>query len=74
MRNRLRLSGSTMKARPFAEKARLARDIRAQVWPHLASGKFRPHIDAAFPLADAAKAHALMEAGGHVGKIVLKVR
>jgi len=74
MRNRLRLSGSTMKARSFAEKARLAREIREHVWPHLASGRFRPRIDAAFPLAEAAKAHALMEAGGHVGKIVLKVR
>ncbi len=73
MRNRLRLSGSTMKARPFAEKARLAADIRANVWPHIESGKFRPRIDATFPLSDAAEAHRLMEAGGHVGKIVLKV-
>ncbi|GJL93017.1 NAD(P)H-quinone oxidoreductase [Hyphococcus sp.] len=74
MRNHLRLSGSTMKARPFAEKARLAADIRTKVWPHIASGAFRPRVDATFPLAEAAKAHALMEAGGHVGKIVLKIR
>ncbi len=74
MRNRLRLSGSTMKSRPFAEKARLARDIRAKVWPLAASGAFRPRVDAVFPLAKAADAHRLMEAGGHVGKIVLKVR
>ena len=74
MRNRLRLSGSTMKARPFAEKARLAADIRAKVWPHIESGRFRPRIDATFPLGDSAEAHRLMEAGGHVGKIVLKVR
>ncbi len=73
MRNRLRLSGSTMKSRPFAEKARLAADIAQHVWPHLASGKFRPRIDAVFPLDEAAEAHRLMEAGGHIGKIVLKV-
>jgi putative PIG3 family NAD(P)H quinone oxidoreductase len=74
MVKRLRLSGSTMKSRPFAEKARLARDIRAQVWPHLEAGRFRPVIDTIYPLAEAAKAHERMESGGHIGKIVLKIR
>lgn len=73
MRNRLRLSGSTMKSRPFPEKARLAADIRAKVWPHLASGAFRPVMDRIFPLAEASEAHKRMESGGHVGKIVLRV-
>lgn len=73
MRNRLRLSGSTMKSRPFAEKARLAADIRARVWPLIESGAFRPALDKVFPLADAAEAHARMESGAHTGKIVLKV-
>ncbi|WP_375206342.1 NAD(P)H-quinone oxidoreductase [Hyphococcus sp.] len=72
MRNRLRLTGSTMKSRPFPEKARLAADIRRHVWPKLESGDFRPVIDKVFPLAEAADAHRRMESGGHVGKIVLK--
>lgn len=72
MRNRLRLTGSTMKSRPFPEKARLAADIRAKVWPLLESGAFRPVMDEIFPLAGAAEAHKRMESGAHVGKIVLK--
>ena len=73
MRNRLRLSGSTMKSRPFPEKARLAADIRARVWPHLESGAFRPALDKIFHLAEAAEAHKRMESGGHIGKIVLRM-
>ena len=73
MRKRLRLSGSTMKARSFAEKARLAEALRAHVWPLLEAGKVAPVIDRFFPLAEAAAAHARMEAGDHIGKIVLKV-
>ncbi|MFC2953585.1 NAD(P)H-quinone oxidoreductase [Marinicaulis aureus] len=72
MQRRLRLTGSTMKSRPFAEKARLAAGIRAKVWPKLESGDFRPVIDKVFPLADAAEAHSRMEAGAHMGKILLK--
>lgn len=72
MQKRLKLSGSTMKARSFGEKARLARDIRAHVWPLLASGAMKPAVDRVFPLADAAKAHEYMESGGHIGKIILK--
>ncbi|WP_428408865.1 NAD(P)H-quinone oxidoreductase [Hyphococcus sp.] len=73
MRNRLRLTGSTMKSRPFPEKARLAADIRRQVWPKLESGDFKPVLDEIFPLAEAAEAHKRMESGGHVGKIILRV-
>ncbi|WP_375202637.1 NAD(P)H-quinone oxidoreductase [Hyphococcus sp.] len=72
MQRRLRLTGSTMKSRPFEEKARLAADIRAMVWPKLESGDFRPTIDRVFPLADAAEAHKRMESGAHMGKILLK--
>lgn len=72
MQKRLKISGSTMKARLFEEKARLARDIVAEVWPKLESGAMRPLVDRVFPLAEAAKAHELMESGGHIGKIVLK--
>ena len=72
MQRRLHLTGSTMKSRPFAEKARLAAGIKAKVWPKLESGDFRPVIDKVFPLVDAAEAHRRMEAGAHMGKILLK--
>jgi len=71
MQRRLRLTGSTMKSRPFEEKARLAASIRAKVWPLIASGKFKPVIDRVFPLTKAAEAHKLMESGAHMGKILL---
>ncbi|MEM9168617.1 MAG: NAD(P)H-quinone oxidoreductase [Pseudomonadota bacterium] len=73
MRKRLRLSGSTMKARDAAEKGRLAEAIEREVWPLYADGRVRPAIDRTFPLAQAADAHRHMEAGAHVGKIVLTV-
>jgi putative PIG3 family NAD(P)H quinone oxidoreductase len=72
MRKRLRLSGSTMKSRDFAEKARLAAALREKVWPHLESGRVKPVINRIFPLADAAKAHEHMEKGAHIGKILLR--
>ncbi|MHA7871902.1 MAG: NAD(P)H-quinone oxidoreductase [Hyphococcus sp.] len=73
MQKRLRLSGSTMKARPPEEKARLANALRDKVWPLIEAGKIRPVMDETFPLAEAAKAHQRMEAGAHIGKIVLKI-
>lgn len=73
MQKRLRISGSTMKARSPAEKARLARTLREKVWPLIEAGKIKPVIDRTFPLAEAAKAHERMEAGAHIGKIVLKI-
>ncbi len=73
MRKQLRLSGSTMKARGFDEKARLAAAIECNVWPLFASGALKPVTDRVFPLAEAAEAHHHMEAGRHIGKILLKV-
>lgn len=72
MRKQLRLSGSTMKARAFAEKARLAKDIETTVWPLIAAGRLTPVIDRVYPLEKASEAHRLMEAGGHIGKILLR--
>lgn len=72
MRKRLRLSGSTMKTRDFAEKARLGDALRAKVWPLLENRRIAPVVDTVFPLAEAAKAHARMEKGAHIGKIVLR--
>ena len=73
MRRRLTLTGSTLRARSAAFKASLAEELRREVWPHLESGRMRPVIDSVFPLAAAADAHRRMEAGDHVGKIVLKM-
>ena len=73
MLRRLTLSGSTLRARDLAFKALVADELRREVWPHVADGKLRPVIDATFPLAEAARAHARMDGGDHVGKIVLTV-
>lgn len=73
MLKRLTFTGSTLRARPDAEKARLARAIEAQVWPWIARGALRPIIDATFPLDQAGAALAHMRSGRHAGKIVLQV-
>ncbi len=71
MVKRLVLTGSTLRPRSVAEKAEIARDLEAKVWPLLAQGRCRPVIHARFALAEAAKAHALMESSAHIGKIIL---
>jgi putative PIG3 family NAD(P)H quinone oxidoreductase len=71
MMKRLTVTGSTLRARPAEEKARLARAVEESVWPWIANRWMRPAIDAVFPLAEAAAAHARLEEGTHVGKIVL---
>ncbi|AMY10317.1 Quinone oxidoreductase 1 [Luteitalea pratensis] len=73
MRRRLTFTGSTLRPRPVAEKARIAAALEAHVWPWLEAGEVRPQIFRTFPLARAADAHALMESSAHVGKIVLTV-
>lgn len=71
MQKRAVLTGSTLRPRSADEKARLATEIERLVWPWIAAGKVKPVLDATFPLADAAQAHAHLEAGEHVGKVVL---
>ena len=71
MRRRLTLTGSTLRPRDTAFKALVADEIHRQVWPHVEAGRVRPVIDRTFALADAADAHRRMDAGEHVGKIVL---
>ncbi|MFG1363599.1 NAD(P)H-quinone oxidoreductase [Xanthobacter versatilis] len=73
MLKRLTHTGSTLRSRPVAEKAALAAAIVEQVFPLIAAGKYRPVMDETFPLANAAAAHARMDASAHVGKIVLTV-
>lgn len=71
LRRRLTLTGSTLRARPVAFKAGIARSLRERVWPLLEAGTIRPVIHATFSLRDASQAHAMMDAGEQVGKIVL---
>lgn len=73
MLKRLVYTGSTLRTRPDAFKARIARELESQVWPLIAAGKIRVVTHSTLPLADAAKAHALMESSQHTGKILLKV-
>jgi NADPH:quinone reductase len=73
MVRRYTLTGSTLRPRSAEFKAMLAQEIAQNVWPFAESGQLRPVMDRIFPLAEAAAAHARMEAGEHVGKIVLQV-
>ena len=73
MTKRLIHTGSTLRPRTIEEKAAIAQALEAKVWPLIASGRVRPVIDKVYPLAEAAEAHRRMEAGDHVGKIVLSV-
>lgn len=73
MMKRLTLTGSTLRPRSDAFKAALADEIAINAWPLFASGELAPIMDETFPLAEAAAAHTRMEAGDHIGKIVLEV-
>ncbi|MGV8894360.1 MAG: NAD(P)H-quinone oxidoreductase [Burkholderiaceae bacterium] len=70
---RLTISGSTLRPRPIAFKAAIAKKLLQHVWPLLESGAIKPVIFQTFPLAQAAQAHSLMESSTHVGKIMLQV-
>ena len=73
MSRRLTLTGSTLRPRSAEFKALLAQEISAHAWPLVADGGLRPEMDKSFPLHAASAAHSYMEAGGHVGKIVLTI-
>lgn len=73
MMKRAVITGSTLRPRDADEKARLAAAVEATVWPWIEAGKLRPLIDKTFPLEDAAHAHAYLEGGAHVGKVMLTV-
>ncbi len=70
---RLVHTGSTMRPRTIVEKQEIAQALEAHVWPLLAKAQVKPVIDRTFPLAEAAAAHGYLEAGEHVGKIVLTI-
>ena len=71
MRDRLILTGSTLRPRSADEKARLAAGVEARVWPWVETGQIKPIVDKIFPLAEAGAAHAYVESGSHVGNVVL---
>ena len=73
MMKRIVLTGSTLRSRLADEKARLAAAVEATVWPWVVSGAVRPPVEATFPLEQADQAHLRLEAGHHIGKVVLTV-
>src|SRR5260370_1192136 len=73
MHKRLTITGSTMRPRPVVEKGEIARELYEKVWPLLESGRVKVLVDRVFPLAEAAEAHRYLEAGEHIGKVILKV-
>ena len=73
MRRRLTLTGSTLRPRELAFKAMVRDEILETVWPYVEGNRLKPVMDQAFPLEEAAAAHARMESGEHIGKIVLNI-
>jgi len=71
MQRRLTITGSTLRARPVAEKGTIAAAVRQHVWPLIEAGAVKPVVYATFPLRNAADAHRVMEADTHIGKLVL---
>jgi putative PIG3 family NAD(P)H quinone oxidoreductase len=71
MQKRAVVTGSTLRPRSADEKARLAAEVERVVWPWIAAGRVKPQVDRTFPLTEAARAHAHLESGSHLGKIVL---
>jgi NADPH2:quinone reductase len=71
MQKRARLTGSTMRNRPLAFKAELARTLEESVWPIIGQGRYKPVIDRIFALDDVVEAHRRIDGGEHVGKIIL---
>jgi len=71
MQRRLTITGSTLRARSVADKGAIARAVHTHVWPLLESGAVKPIVYQTFPLQRAADAHRVMEAGNHIGKLVL---
>jgi putative PIG3 family NAD(P)H quinone oxidoreductase len=74
MLKRLTVTGSTLRASPVERKLELAQSLRQNVWPLIESREVKTVVHRVFPLAEAAAAHALMESGAHIGKLVLAVR
>jgi len=74
LRNRLTITGSTLRPRTVEQKAAIAKSLREHVWPLFESGQLKTFVNRTFPLADARAAHELMESSAHTGKIMLEVK
>ena len=72
MQKRVSITGTTLRPRDYAFKKALFQEILEKVWPLVTNGSYKPAVYATFPLAEASKAHALMETSQHIGKIILK--
>ena len=73
MQRRLTITGSTLRARPIADKGAIAASVHRHVWPLIESGAVKPIVYATFPLRDASAAHRMMESSAHIGKLVLVI-
>ena len=73
MTKRLRVIGSTLRARPNAEKGAVMGQLRDRVWPAIASGTIKPVIEKVYPIAEVEDAYALVESDATFGKVVLEV-
>jgi len=73
MSKRLTITGSTLRSRDVAFKSAIAANLVKYIWPLIASGKIKPVVNKIFPLQKAAEAHALMESGDLIGKVILQV-
>jgi NADPH:quinone reductase-like Zn-dependent oxidoreductase len=73
LRQRITITGSTLRSRTVEEKGAIAAAVEREVWPLVETGNVRPVVYATFPLEQAAEAHRLMESGSHIGKILLTV-
>jgi NADPH:quinone reductase-like Zn-dependent oxidoreductase len=71
MLKRLTISGSTLRARPVAEKAQITYALKRNVWPLFDKGLLTPVIDRVYPLSEVAEAHKRMESSQHIGKLIL---
>lgn len=72
LRRRLTITGSTLRPRTVAFKGAVAATLEQKVWPLIAAGQIKPVVHSRFPIDQAAQAHALMESGAHIGKILLE--
>ncbi|MFB6397435.1 NAD(P)H-quinone oxidoreductase [Polymorphospora lycopeni] len=73
-RKRASVTATTLRARPIAEKAEIVQAVRKRVWPLIENGQIRPQTDRTLPITEVAEAHRILEASGHIGKIILTVR
>jgi len=73
MQKRLTVTGSTMRPRTVADKGQIASELKERIWPLLEAGRVKTIVDRVFPLGEVVEAHRYLEAGQHVGKVILKV-